>query len=278
MLREQPLQGFEVVTVDMQGIVTGRSMRHIRPFAEDLGKGIVLEMVAVPAGTFWMGSPKNCGYADEHPQHQVSVASFLMARYPVTQEQWAAIMPARLSCRFKGEKRPVENASWNDAQEFCGCLSEKAGLAYSLPSEAQWEYACRAQTTTPFYFGENITTDLANYRGEFTYLLGPQGVYRHQTTEVGIFPLNAFGLGDMHGNVWEWCADTWHRDYVDAPADGSAWVAKNSPHRVLRGGSWHDGPDLSRCAVRVKFDSREGDDFIGFRPVAAPFSEAAHPS
>lgn len=125
--------------------------------------------------------------------------------------------------RFKGEKRPVERVSWKDAVEFCQKLSALTGETYRLPSEAEWEYACRAGTTTPFYFGKTITSDLVNYDGNYPYGSGPKGTYRKETTEVGQFPPNAFGLYDMHGNVQEWCADTYHDSYQGAPTDGSVW-------------------------------------------------------
>ncbi|MGC8715225.1 MAG: formylglycine-generating enzyme family protein, partial [Leptodesmis sp.] len=163
---------------------------------------------------------------------------------------------------FKGENRPVEKVCWYGAIEFCDRLSQYTGRPYRLPSEAEWEYACRAGTTTPFHFGETITTDLANYCGEDrkeygwsgSYGRGPKGIYRQETTTVGSFGVaNAFGLFDMHGNVWEWCLDHWHENYKGAPTDGSAWVkGGNSDLRLLRGGSW--------------------DDNIGFRVVCAAAS------
>ncbi|NMG19345.1 formylglycine-generating enzyme family protein [Brasilonema bromeliae SPC951] len=139
---------------------------------------------------------------------------------------------------FKGAKRPVEKVSWNDAVEFCKKLSQKTGRKYRLPSEAEWEYAARAGTTTPFYFGQTITTSLANYNGSFTYASEPKGEYRQQTTEVGSFLPNAFGLYDMHGNVFEWCQDTWHESYKGAPSDGSAWVDNDNQRYMQRGGCW----------------------------------------
>jgi formylglycine-generating enzyme required for sulfatase activity len=160
--------------------------------------------------------------SDEGPQHRVTIQSFWMGKYPITQRQWQAVMGENPSY-FKGDNRPVENVSWEDVVAFCQRLSEKTGKTYRLPSEAEWEYACRAGTTTPFYFGETITTDLVNYHGEYPYAAAPEGVYREETTEVGIFPPNAFGLYDMHGNVWEWCADPWHDNYNGAPTDGSVW-------------------------------------------------------
>jgi formylglycine-generating enzyme required for sulfatase activity len=167
---------------------------------------------------------------------------------------------------FKGANRPVEKVSWNDAVELCEKLSQQTGRTYRLPSEAEWEYACRAGTTTPFYFGETITTDLVNYDGNFTYGAAPKGKDRQQTTDVGSLLPNAFGLYDMHGNVWEWCQDTYHENYNGAPTDGSAWI-DNNQYRVLRGGSWLNIPILCRSAYR----SINTRDFIlnviGFRVV-----------
>ena len=139
----------------------------------------------------------------------------------------------------------------------------------SLPSESQWEYACRAGTTTPFYFGETITSELVNYRGSSTYADAPKGIYRKETTNVGIFPPNAFGLYDMHGNVWEWCADEWHSNYDGPPTDGSVWLDGNKDRSPLRGGSWVDFPIYCRSAFRNYYSFRRGDYNIdaGFRVV-----------
>ena len=139
-----------------------------------------------------------------------------MSKYPITQQQYQAMMGKNPS-KYKGKNRPVENVSWNDAVEFCKRLSKKIGIRYSLPSESQWEYACRAGTTTPFYFGETIGTDLVNHNGSSPYAYAPKEKSRGETTDVGIFPPNAFGLYDMHGNVLEWCADEWHENYDGAP-------------------------------------------------------------
>jgi formylglycine-generating enzyme required for sulfatase activity len=153
-------------------------------------------------------------------------------------------------------QRPVERVNWYQAVEFCERLSKLTGRNYRLPSEAEWEYACRAGTTTPFYFGETITSELVNYDGNYSYGNGPRGEYRSQTTPVGQFPPNAFGLYDMHGNVWEWCSnDCSHDGYHYAPTDGSAWVASNKKYyteirALLRGGSWADDPDVCRSAIR----------------------------
>jgi formylglycine-generating enzyme required for sulfatase activity len=149
-------------------------------------------------------------------------------------------------------------------------LSKATGREYRLPSEAEWEYACRAGTTTPFHFGETITTDLASYNGNSTYGSGPEGQYREQTTDVGSFPGNAFGLHDMHGNVWDWCQDTWHENYNGAPTDGSVWVDENADQnrRILRGGSWIDNPSYCRSASRDFYFFPVSDDLIiGFRVV-----------
>jgi formylglycine-generating enzyme required for sulfatase activity len=256
---------FKAVTVDEQGEIVERQAHSARQFVETLGNGVILEMVAVPGGTFLMGSRAGGGYEDEYPAHSVRVPPFFLGKYPITQAQWQVVMGHLPPCRGQGPQRPVDRVSWHDAVGFCEQLSRRTGRAYRLPGEAEWEYACRAGTTTPFYCGKTITTDLANYVGAHTYLAEPEGVYRHETTEVGSFPPNAFGLYDMHGNVWEWCADAWHDDYAGAPTDGSVWARHDATHRVMRGGSWHDPPRLCRCAARLKQAQDEGEDFVGFR-------------
>jgi formylglycine-generating enzyme required for sulfatase activity len=238
-------------------------------FTEDLGKGIKLEMIAIPGGTFWMGSPANEAErdSDEGPQHQVTVPSFFMGKYPLTQAQYQAIMGHNPSY-FIGNNRPVENVSWDDAVRFCQKLSQRTGKNYRLPSEAEWEYACRAGTKTPFSFGDNITTDLVNYDGTYPYKSAPKGKYREQTTDVGTFPPNAFGLYDMHGNVWEWCEDDWHENYIDAPTDGSAWNSQSGSNtKLLRGGSWRYNAWYCRSADRLGFSRDARDNFFGFRVV-----------
>jgi formylglycine-generating enzyme required for sulfatase activity len=277
---------FDVVTVNAQGWKISRKRYRAQYFTEDLGNGITLEMVAIPRGTFMMGAPENEKGSEytERPQHPVTVQPFFMGRYPVTQAQWRAVAALPQVNKeldpnpsaFKGDDRPVERISWYDALEFCARLNFRinftAGRDYRLPSEAEWEYACRAGTTTPFYFGETITTDLANYCGNYTYGNAPQGEYRDQTTTVGSFPPNAFGLYDMHGNVLEWCADTWHNIYQGAPKDGSAWINDNDNLIVLRGGSWYDDPGSCRSASRYVNHWAERVNFnnvIGFRVVCA---------
>ncbi|MFM6605343.1 MAG: formylglycine-generating enzyme family protein, partial [Dolichospermum sp.] len=220
----------------------------------------MIKMIAIPGGTFVMGSSKNeeGSRGEERPQHQVTIKSFLMGKYPITQAQWRAVaelpqVNQKLQpnpSRFKGANRPVEQVSWYEAVEFCARLSRMTNKVYRLPTEAEWEYACRAGTTTPFHFGETITTDLANYDGDYTYGDGLKGVHRKGTTDVGFFPPNLFGLHDMHGNVWEWCQDDWHDNYEGAPTDGSAWINRSNDRKVRRGGSWYDFSDFCRSASR----------------------------
>ena len=261
---------FEIVRVNAQGNITNRDTRQAKSFMEDLGNGVTLEMVAIPGGDFMMGSPPGeKGRSQyESPQHPVAVPGFFMGKYEVTQAQYRAIMGTNPSS-FKGDNRPVEQVSWNDAVEFCQNLSNITGRNYRLPSEAEWEYACRAATNTPFYFGETITADLANYNSDFTYASEPKGKYRQQTTPVGTFAPNAFGLYDMHGNVWEWCQDHWHDNYNGAPRDGRAWVNDNDNRnlRLLRGGSWSTYPGYCRSASRNNYYPDNRSYNIGFRVV-----------
>jgi formylglycine-generating enzyme required for sulfatase activity len=162
--------------------------------------------------------------------------------------------------RPEDDRRPVETVSWFDAQEFCRRLSRRTGRTYTLPSEAQWEYACRAGTTTPYAFGSSLSERQAN-------------VSTTETTEVGIFPANAWGLHDMHGNVWEWCADHWHENYVGAPEDGGAWLDPNADAcepRLLRGGSWYSHPQYCRSAYRLRIHPDARNDIMGFRVCCLP--------
>ena len=275
--------------------VIKRKKRQLYHFIEDRW-GLNLDMVEIPNGTFLMGSPEDeVGRSrNESPQHQLVVESFFMGRYPVTQAQWRIVAQLPKLARdleenpshFKEEKRPVENVSWYDAIEFCARLSRYRKQDYRLPSEVEWEYACRAGTKTSFHFGETISTELANYDGTSAYGRGGKGKYQGETTEVGYFRVaNNFGLSDMHGNVWEWCADPWHDNYEDAPADSNVWDKNNNRYykilkyfedllndealRTLRGGSWRNYPGSCRSACRdLHFPVHLNSD-IGFRVVCS---------
>jgi formylglycine-generating enzyme required for sulfatase activity len=274
---------FDVVTVNSQGQITNRRRNSAQFFSEDLGNGISLEMVAIPGGRFLMGSPdsEKGRYDRESPQHSVTLQPFHMGKFTITQAQWrqVAALPQVKTflnsdpSRFKGDNLPVEQVSWYEAIEFCARLSQKTGKEYRLPSEAEWEYACRAGTTTPFHFGETITPELVNYDGSrYPYGNAPKGTSRQKTTPVGSFQVaNAFGLYDMHGNVWEWCADHWHDSYQGAPSDGSIWLSSNELFKgLLRGGAWGYIPEVCRSAHRDQTtlpDVRA--NLIGFRVVSS---------
>lgn len=268
----------DVVTVDSQGQETTRSQSQAQFFAEDLGGGMLLEMVFIPGGTFQMGSPESeDSYDDERPQRIVTVKAFLMSKYPITQGQWRVVTTSLLRVNrdlkytpFDKEDncRPVEQISWHDAVEFCVRVSEKTGHDYRLPTEAEWEYACRAKTDTPFYFGETITPKLANYDSKYIYRAEASNPSFDQTTKVNCFSANAFGLFGMHGNVWEWCADYWHKSYEDAPTDGSVWLkGGDRDFRILRGGSWRSYPKSCRSASRGRYKASSKSSDIGFRVV-----------
>ena len=270
-------------------------------FTEKLDDTIDLDMMLMLSGSFMMGQSEEEKqeiirlydeeeyqkyFVRELPRHLVTVPSFFMGKYAITQAQWRIVATSYPQVtqelnsnpsKFKGDNLPVEQVSWDDAQEFCARLSNHTKRNYRLPSEAEWEYVCRAGTTTPFHFGETIDSvhanycavdeeiDKKNYPG--TYDRGILGEYREKTTEVGTFLPNAFGLYDMHGNVLEWCEDDWHSDYKGAPDDGSAWVEsdRKSTDRLLRGGSWLNIPVNCRSAGRND-DARDYRiNNVGFR-------------
>ncbi|KAM3108612.1 formylglycine-generating enzyme family protein [Phormidesmis sp. 146-33] len=224
-----------------------------------------------------MGSPDTEAERDrnESPHHKVIVAPCAMGKFPVTQAQWrvVAALPkinrslSLCPSNFEGDDRPVEQVSWYDAIEFCDRLSAHTGHLYHLPSEAEWEYACRAGTTTPFYFGDTISPDQANFDGNYTYGNGLSGAYRQETTAIGTFQTpNAFGFYDLHGNVWEWCADHWHENYEGAPLNGQPWEDEDGgTYRILRGGAWYCLPGLCRSAQRHWNQPDTGGSGIGFR-------------
>jgi formylglycine-generating enzyme required for sulfatase activity len=283
-------------------------------------------MIWIPPGRFWMGSPaaESERVVHEGPQHLVQLQGFFMGQTPITHAQWREVAdwqptggehwrrdlkpnPSRFqSAGGRGEarllegevstdQRPVELVSWFDAMEFCSRLSQRTGRTYTLPSEAQWEYACRAGTNTPFHFGKTITIELANYDGNFTYADGSKGIYRKQITTVGMFPANAWGLQDMHGNVWEWCLDHWHQSHEEAPADGSAWLkpseynnkattkgrndnaSDEEDNRLLRGGSWYDSPRYCRSACRSRYRPDDPIFNLGLRVVCLPQGPSLNP-
>jgi formylglycine-generating enzyme required for sulfatase activity len=252
---------FETVTVDRQGRETLQETHTAYFYLETVPEELNLEMIAIPSGQFKMGSPEDeLGRLDhESPIHDVTVQPFFLGRYPITQAQWQIVagLPKEKyplnpnPAQFDGENCPVEQVSWLDATEFCLRLSKKTGRTYRLPSEAEWEYACRAGTITPFHCGETITGKFANYASEIIYQQEDSCNSSKQTNPVGQFPPNQFGLYDMHGNVWEWCQDHWHSNYDEAPNDGSAWLHKDENTKpILRGGSRLDAPKLCRSASR----------------------------
>ncbi len=253
---------------------------HIQSEVFDLGNEVQLEMVYIPAGAFLMGTDEDeieklCKkyhhnwFKCETPQHQVTLKPFYMAKYPITKAQFRVVMAKNPSIsHHKSGQRPIGSVSWHMAQKFCQQLSQQLGRKFSLPSEAQWEYACRSGTSTPFSCGETLTDELANCKTN-PDSSEKQGQNRQQTTPVGSFPPNAFGLYDMHGNVWEWCADTWHDNYQNAPTDGSAWVDNSSELCVLRGGSWYDFPQDCRSALRLNSLPVNDLNTFGFRVVSS---------
>jgi eukaryotic-like serine/threonine-protein kinase len=259
---------FETVRVDKWGRIIDRYSQQAKFFTEDLGEGITLEMVQIPGGKFVMGSPpeEQQRNPDEGPQRSVTIKSFYMGKFVVTQKQYQAMMHTN-PAKFISGRRPVEGVSWDDAIAFCQQLAKKTGKSYQLPSEAQWEYACRAGTTSPFYFGETLTSALANYDANFTYGLASQGKYLQSTTNVGSFWPNAFGLYDMHGLVWEWCQDTYIDNYQGATTDDKARISDRHDLRLLRGGSWGDKPGDCRCANRSKYPQNFKSLLHGFRIV-----------
>lgn len=295
---------FEIIVLDAQGQVISRQIQQRSRYRETLATSIDLEMVAVPGGTLLMGAPPGemGSTASQRPQHRVAIAPFGLGRYPITQAQWLAVaslpkvnrtLPLRPS-NFEGDRRPVEQITWYEALEFCDRLSQLTGRRYRLPSEAEWEYACRAFSSPPtlppeanenpyppFHFGETLTTDWANYSGidwEYfgkvcspgAYGQGPLGEDRRETTAVDeLAGANAWGLCDLHGNVREWCQDVWHKTYEGAPSDGSPWETEGDPsQRVVRGGSWNGGPNKCRSAYRAKFEAEASFNDLGLRVVS----------
>lgn len=280
---------FDVVAVDAQGQERDRHHAQSMGRIESLSQEVSLQMIAIPGGTFLMGAAKTEeGWTPaQSPQHSATVMPFFISQYPIIQAQWEAVAALPKVDRplhpdpanRKDAMRPVEQVTWYDAVEFCARLSQYTTRSYRLPSEAEWEYACRAGTITPFHFGDTITTQLANYSGidwEYegkvrsrgAYGAGPHGDDRRETLPVGSFQVaNEFGLYDMHGNVREWCGDDWHDHYQNAPADGSVWTTDGETKKVLRGGSWNTSPRACRSAARSRLAPDASLYDIGFRVV-----------
>ncbi len=277
---------FQTIVVNQYAKIIEKPDRTVQYFEEEIAEDLSIKMIIVPGGSFMMGSPEGelDSHRNEKPQRLVTVPSFAIGQFVVTQAQWKTIasfpkVKQKLNSSpsyHSGDDLPVERIGWLEAVEFCSRLTRLTRKLYRLPSEAEWEYACRAGTTTALNIGPTITTDFANYRGtddvrddqtiSGSYGEGPKGNYRGRTTPAQTFSANNFGLFDTHGNVWEWCADDWHKNYDGAPIDGSVWDASNdSGSKVTRGGSYGFTPRLCRSAIRDSNSSnyRYGD--LGFR-------------
>ena len=283
-----------------------RWMSSTQAFHEGLGDGQTLTLLRIPAGRFRMGSPdQEAGRdPDEGPLHEVELQEFLMASTPITQAQWRAVArwqpgpekPWQIPlpedpALFQGKQanlgdgesdtsqHPVEQITWEEAMEFCRRLSQRSRRRYSLPSEAQWEYACRAGSSSAYAFGSALTAELATLRFPGAAVVDPRAMASPQTTPVQRHPANAWGLHDMHGNVWEWCLDHWHASYAGAPSDGSAWLDGNAPvgaDRVVRGGAWSDPPSDARSACRYRLPAQAREPaIVGLRVVCVPGSPGA---
>ena len=268
------IKSFDFDAVSTNGKTLKQQKGNTKYFTEDLGDSITLDMVEVPSGKFTMGLAPYSRFLDEWPNHLVTVKSFYIGKYEVTQAQWSAIaelpkvkidLKKTPSKRFRGDDLPVEMVSWEEAVEFCRRLTQATGRPYRLPSEAEWEYAFRAKTTTLFYFGEKITTDLANYRGE--YETKQQGIDRKRIMPVGSFAPNSFGLFDMCGNVQEWCEDDYHSNYKGAPIDGSTWENNERTTKVFRNCAWDSDGFWCRSTQRFGLDPHEKIASLGFRIV-----------
>jgi formylglycine-generating enzyme required for sulfatase activity len=279
---------FEFVSIDTCGHEVKRDRGQASFFTEALGDGVIMEMVQIPEGTTQLGSPKSeqGRVNNEEEPHFVTPAPYFISKYPITQAQWKAVafLPKvehgldSDPSFFKGSSRPVEQVSWYEAVEFCARLSRVSGRSYLLPTEVEWEYACRAGTPTPFHFGETLTTDLANYCGEDhygkqrtsqgifysgSYGKGSTGIDRKETTEVNHFQAaNGFGLYAMHGTVWEWCSRR-HESHLDGESPGE----EDQRQRPLRGGSWKSSPLMCRSASRLTKPPAYRESFVGFRVV-----------
>ncbi|GAB4320526.1 bifunctional serine/threonine-protein kinase/formylglycine-generating enzyme family protein [Cyanobacterium aponinum AL20118] len=247
-------------------------------FVEYLGQGVNLEMIFIPSGQFMMGSSSDERHRekDESPQHKVNLNSFYISKYPVTQLQWKTVSYFPKVTRnlkhkpalFRGDALPVERVSWFDVQEFCKRLSKYTGRNYRLPTESEWEYACRGNTNTAFSFGDVITSEVANFDRPNKDNKNKNIKYEKKTTPVDNFYPNPFGLYDVHGNVWEWCEDNYVSSYTQKPKDGTAHLTSMvNQNRVVRGGSWSLSSEYCRSAKRNSYAPDSSYNFIGFRVV-----------
>ena len=235
----------------------------------DLGNEVNMVVVFIPAGEFEMGSPMEELKRDsDEAQHHIKLTkAFYIGKFEVTQIQYRTIMSENPS-KFGGGKLPVENVSWYEAMRFLKKLSDKTGMKFRLPTEAEWEYACRAGTTTAFNTGTTLDSDVANYDAEKPYADGIIGKYLDRTCVVGSYPPNAFGLYDMHGNVWEWCNDIYNEDYYKVtPSIDPKGPQTDGGDRVIRGGAWNEYAYKCRSADRNDRGPKANQSHIGFRVV-----------
>lgn len=255
-----------VITICLVGFFSGEIVAAAK-LSGEITNSIGMKLVLIPAGEFMMGSPSSDsdGGPSEGPQHRVKITEpFYIGKYEVTQSQYEAVMGKNPS-RFKGKNNPVECVSWNDAVEFCRKLSQKEGVTYRLPTEAEWEYACRAGTTTSFHYGDSLSSEQANFDGNYPYGGADKGPYRKRTMAVGSFKPNVWGLYDMHGNLWEWCNDRYNGSYYKRSSERNPTGPRSGSvggSRVLRGGSWNNVARLCRSANRIRNNPAcAGNDF-----------------
>jgi formylglycine-generating enzyme required for sulfatase activity/nucleoside phosphorylase len=267
---------FEYLLVNNRGEVISKEKGQSQYFIEALGDNVELEMIFLQGGQFIMGSI-NSSELNEQPHHKVTIGAFFIGKHQITQAQWKIVSSFPKikydlnpePSYFKGETRPVENITWYEATEFCQRLTKFTDINYRLPSEAEWEYACRANTNTSFSCGETLSKEIANYLENQDFETAEEGKYVNQTTVVMSFSPNALGLYDMHGNTKEWCNDNWHNNYQGSPLDGSPWlVGGSSLFKVLRGGSCFSKIEDCRSASRYKNLMRDKNYLTGFRIVS----------
>jgi len=280
---------YDVITLNQEGAEINRKTGKNQCFQENLDNQILLELAFIPSGILWMGCPKTEYNTSANPIHQVKITEFWMGIYPITQAQWRIVanypqINQSLNpdpSYFKGDNLPVERVSWYETVEVCNRLSSQTGRFYRLPSEAEWEYACRGFkqikgiSHTPFHFGDGISPQFANYNPDHEDNQTQKAIYRQETTPVGSFQVaNNFGLCDLHGNVWEWCLDPWHDNYEGSPSDQTPWnYGGQNKNRVLRGGSWSLNAHYCTSAYRDGYSSKLSDYGIGFRVVLDNLNE-----